>query len=157
MPETPIDDRPPAVDQSAAAALAATRLRAQVETLERRLHRRDEQRRAMLHIMGDLNESNKRLANQRKAMIHILADNNTGLFVGNAIDLIELGMTDTGRIVRELRQAMQQDDGRWHDCGLEGAPRPPPPVRPVPRTAEAGGQLERQPLPHARPAHRLLQ
>lgn len=28
----------------------------------------------MLHIMGDLNESNKGLANQRKAMLHILAD-----------------------------------------------------------------------------------
>ena len=36
--------------------------------------KRDERRRAMLHIMGDLNESNKRLANQRKAMMHILAD-----------------------------------------------------------------------------------
>jgi len=42
--------------------------------LEIRLRKRDEQRRAMLHIMGDLNESNKRLANQRKAMLHILAD-----------------------------------------------------------------------------------
>src|SRR5256885_1214478 len=48
--------------------------RAQVETLERRLRERDEQRRAMLHMMGDLNESNKRLANHRKAMLHILAD-----------------------------------------------------------------------------------
>src|SRR3954454_21837751 len=55
-------------------ATADSRFRAQVETLERRLHERDEQRRAMLHIMGDLNESNKRLANQRKAVIHILAD-----------------------------------------------------------------------------------
>ncbi len=52
----------------------ASHLRARVETLERRLHERDEQRRAMLHIMGDLNETNKRLANQRKAMLHILAD-----------------------------------------------------------------------------------
>src|SRR5213075_3319398 len=57
-----------------AAATAESRFRAQVETLERRLRERDEQRRAMLHIMGDLNESNKRLANQRKAMLHILAD-----------------------------------------------------------------------------------
>ena len=53
---------------------AESRIRAQVETLERRLRERDRQRRAMLHIMGDLNESNKRLANQRKAMLHILAD-----------------------------------------------------------------------------------
>src|SRR5918999_6597484 len=52
----------------------ASHLRARVETLERRLRQRDEQRRAMLHIMGDLNETNKRLANQRKAMLHILAD-----------------------------------------------------------------------------------
>ena len=53
---------------------AEPRLRAQIAMLERRLRKRDEQRRAMLHIMGDLNESNKRLANQRKAMLHILAD-----------------------------------------------------------------------------------
>src|SRR5881275_719746 len=59
-------DPPPATPDS--------RFRAQVETLERRLRERDEQRHAMLHIMDDLNESNKRLANQRKAMLHILAD-----------------------------------------------------------------------------------
>jgi len=182
---------------------AERRFRARVEMLERRLRARDEQRRAMLHIMGDLNESNKRLANQRKAMLHILIDyeqdrrrlagqterldnsrravlhilqdshkdkmrleaarkamihimgdlrdttaeiqrreqelrekqeqlvqagklatvgelttgvahelnnplNNIGLFVGNAIDLIELGATDRGQIVRELRRTTQQ-------------------------------------------------
>jgi hypothetical protein len=53
---------------------ANARLRAQVEVLELRVQRGEERRRAMLHIMGDLNESNKRLANQRKAMLHILAD-----------------------------------------------------------------------------------
>src|SRR2546426_3515204 len=74
MPETMIEDHLPAVAQPRAAATAESRLRAQVETLERRLRKRDEQRRAMLHIMGDLNEFNKRLANQRKAMLHILAD-----------------------------------------------------------------------------------
>jgi C4-dicarboxylate-specific signal transduction histidine kinase len=181
----------------------ASHLRARVETLERRLHERDEQRHAMLHIMGDLNESNKRLANQRKAMLHILADyeqdrrrlaqqaerldnsrrallhilqdshrdnlrleasrkamihimgdlrettievkrreqelrdkqeqlvqagklatlgelttgvahelnnplNNIGLFVGNAVDLLELGATDKGRLVHEMERALQQ-------------------------------------------------
>src|SRR5437899_1744808 len=160
-------------------------------------------RRAMRHIMRDLNQFNKRLTNQRKAMLHILADyeedrrrlahqserldnsrrallhllqdshtgklhleasrkatihimgdlretttemqrreqelrdkqeqlvqagklatlgelttgvahelnnplNNIGLFVGNAVDLIELGVMDNERIVRELRRAMQQ-------------------------------------------------
>src|SRR5438309_1199268 len=189
--------------EDAVAATAESRFRAQVETLERRLREREEQRRAMLHIMGDLNEFNKRLANQRKATLHILADyeqdrrrlarqterldnsrravlhilqdshkdklrleasrkamihimgnlqdttaemqrrehelrdkqeqlvqagklatlgelttgvahelnnplNNIGLFVGNAVDLIELSVTDKGQIVRELRHAMQQ-------------------------------------------------
>jgi C4-dicarboxylate-specific signal transduction histidine kinase len=182
---------------------AASHLRAQVEILERRLQARDEQRRAMLHIMSDLNESNKRLANQRKAVIHILADyeqdrrrlarqaerldnsrrallhilqdshhdnlrleaarkamihimgdlqettievkrreqelrdkqeqlvqagklatlgelttgvahelnnplNNIGLFVGNAVDLLEVGTTDKERIISEMESAMQQ-------------------------------------------------
>src|SRR5437868_1222819 len=189
--------------EDAVAATAESRFRAQVETLERRLRERDEQRRAMLHIMGDLNESNKRLANQRKAMLHILADykqdrrrlarqtdrldnsrravlhilqdshkdklrleatrkamihimgdlrettaeiqrrekelrdkqeqlvqagklatlgelttgvahelnnplNNIGLFVGNAVDLIELAVTEKEQIVGELQHAMQQ-------------------------------------------------
>src|SRR2546426_4946385 len=71
MPESVTEERQPIVPEFGA---AASELRAQVETLERRLRQRDEQRRAMLHIMGDLNESNKRLANQRKAMLHILAD-----------------------------------------------------------------------------------
>ncbi len=34
----------------------------------------EERRRALVHIMGDLNESNRRLADQRKAMLHILKD-----------------------------------------------------------------------------------
>src|SRR5258705_6447097 len=71
MPESVTEERQPTVPEYGA---AGRELRAQVETLERRRRQRDEQRRAMLHIMGDLNESNRRLANQRKAMLHILAD-----------------------------------------------------------------------------------
>ena len=37
-----------------------------------RVEKGEERRRACVHIMGDLNESNRRLADQRKAMLHIL-------------------------------------------------------------------------------------
>jgi C4-dicarboxylate-specific signal transduction histidine kinase len=42
--------------------------------LESRVQQAEERRRAILHMMGDLNESNRRLADQRKAMLHILVD-----------------------------------------------------------------------------------
>ena len=203
MTATVTEDRQLVVTDAGAPTTAERRLRVHVETLERRLQKGDEQRRAMLHIMGDLNESNQRLAHQRKAMLHILADyerdrrrlanqterldharrallhilqdshqdkvrleasrkamihimgdlrettaaverreqelrdkqeqlvqagklatlgelttgvahelnnplNNIGLFVGNAVDLIELAVAEKGQIVRELRHAMQQ-------------------------------------------------
>jgi C4-dicarboxylate-specific signal transduction histidine kinase len=50
------------------------RLRERVRQLEARVRRDEERRRALFHIMGDLNESNKRLGDQRKAMLHILGD-----------------------------------------------------------------------------------
>jgi C4-dicarboxylate-specific signal transduction histidine kinase len=50
------------------------RLRELVRQLEARVRRDEERRRALVHIMGDLNESNKRLGDQRKAMLHILGD-----------------------------------------------------------------------------------
>jgi signal transduction histidine kinase len=53
---------------------ANARLLAQVEALELRVERGEERRRAMLHIMGDLNQTNKRLSDQRRAMLHILVD-----------------------------------------------------------------------------------
>lgn len=49
-------------------------LRERMEKLETRVQKAEERRRALLHIMGDLNEINKRLGNQRKAMLHILDD-----------------------------------------------------------------------------------
>ncbi len=116
--------------------------------------RLDNSRRALLHILQDSHSSNLRLENSRKAMIHIMGDlretteeitrreqelrekqeqlvqagklatlgelttgvahelnnplNNIGLFVGNAIDLIELGSADRERILYELGSAMQQ-------------------------------------------------
>src|SRR3982074_3459953 len=74
MQERAIEDCRPGVSGPGAAATTESRLRAEVEILDRRLRKGDQQRRAMLHIMGDLNQSNKRLTNQRKAMLHILAD-----------------------------------------------------------------------------------
>ncbi len=128
------------------------------ESDRRRLARQTERlhssRRALLHILQDSHQSNLRLERSRKAMIHIMDDlrettdemqrreqelrekqeqlvqagklatlgelttgvahelnnplNNIGLFVGNAIDLIELGTADPDRIRGELTNAMQQ-------------------------------------------------
>jgi C4-dicarboxylate-specific signal transduction histidine kinase len=49
-------------------------LRERVAELELRVAQAEERRRALFHIMGDLNDSNKRLADQRKATLHILGD-----------------------------------------------------------------------------------
>ena len=42
--------------------------------MQQLLRKSEERRRAMLHIMVDMNEANRRLADQRKAMLHILGD-----------------------------------------------------------------------------------
>jgi C4-dicarboxylate-specific signal transduction histidine kinase len=52
----------------------AAALREQIGRLELRVERAEERRRALVHIMGDVNESNQKLAEQRKAMLHILGD-----------------------------------------------------------------------------------
>lgn len=49
-------------------------LSARLTRLESQVRRSDERRRAMLHIIRDLNQANKHLADQRKAVIHILGD-----------------------------------------------------------------------------------
>jgi C4-dicarboxylate-specific signal transduction histidine kinase len=124
--------------------------------LSRQTERLDNSRRALLHILQDSHQSNLRLENSRKAMIHIMSDlketteevqrreqelrekqeqlvqagklailgelttgiahelnnplNNIGLFIGNVIDLVELGMADPNpkRILQELHNAMLQ-------------------------------------------------
>jgi len=120
----------------------------------RQAERLDNSRRALLHILQDVHRSNERLADGRKAMIHIMGDlretteevqhrehelrdkqeqlvqagklatlgelttgiahelnnplNNIGLFVGNAIDHVELGIADRDRLLAELRHALQE-------------------------------------------------
>ena len=124
--------------------------------LARQKERLDNSRRALLHILQDSHQSNLRLENSRKAMIHIMSDlkettaevqrreqelrekqeqlvqagklatlgelttgvahelnnplNNIGLFIGNAIDLIALGLADPNpeRIMQELHSALHQ-------------------------------------------------
>ena len=49
-------------------------LRAEIEQLQLRVQQAEERRRALLHIMGDLHVSNRKLGDQRRAMLHILAD-----------------------------------------------------------------------------------
>jgi C4-dicarboxylate-specific signal transduction histidine kinase len=61
-------------DYPSGAAGDVEQLRAQIQSLEIRVHKGEERRRALLHIMSDLNVSNKRLSEQRKAMLHILVD-----------------------------------------------------------------------------------
>jgi C4-dicarboxylate-specific signal transduction histidine kinase len=135
--------------------------------LARQTERLDNSRRALLHILQDSHKSNLRLANSRKAMIHIMDDlrkttaaierrehelrdkqeqlvqagklatlgelttgvahelnnplNNIGLFLGNVIDHIELGMADKERIRRELDSAMQQVRKATETCAPSGA------------------------------------
>jgi C4-dicarboxylate-specific signal transduction histidine kinase len=63
-----------AVDEAQGTTESSEELLARVEELEQRVHEAERRRRALLHIMGDLNVSNRRLGDQRKAMLHILAD-----------------------------------------------------------------------------------
>src|SRR5438270_3633490 len=50
------------------------RLLEQKKALEMRVRKSEERRRALMHILSDLNNVNRKLNDQRKAMIHILAD-----------------------------------------------------------------------------------
>jgi C4-dicarboxylate-specific signal transduction histidine kinase len=52
----------------------AAALEERIEELQLRVRQAEERRRALIHIMGDLNESNRRLGDQRTAMLHILKD-----------------------------------------------------------------------------------
>jgi two-component system C4-dicarboxylate transport sensor histidine kinase DctB len=54
--------------------LDAAALREEIARLQQRVAQAEERRRALVHIMGDLNESNRKLGEQRKAMLHILKD-----------------------------------------------------------------------------------
>ncbi|HEX3203252.1 MAG TPA: ATP-binding protein [Nitrospiraceae bacterium] len=50
------------------------RLFARVKFLEGRVQKSERRRRALIHILSDLKESNRRLSEQRTAMLHLLSD-----------------------------------------------------------------------------------
>ncbi|HET8842274.1 MAG TPA: ATP-binding protein [Ktedonobacteraceae bacterium] len=64
---------PPEVDLKQLQADYAA-LKQQAQALESLVHKSEERRRALMHILSDLNQMNRKLNDQRKAMIHILAD-----------------------------------------------------------------------------------
>src|SRR6266849_3744614 len=95
--------------------------------------RLENSRKAMIHIMSDLRETTEAVQRREQELrekqgqlvqagkmttlgelttgvAHELNNplNNIGLFIGNAIDLIELGKADHQRILHELHSAMQQ-------------------------------------------------
>src|SRR5712692_1271308 len=95
--------------------------------------RLENSRKAMIHIMNDLRETTEAVQRREQELrekqeqlvqagklatlgelttgvAHELNNplNNIGLFIGNAIDLIELGKADHQRILHELHSAMQQ-------------------------------------------------
>jgi C4-dicarboxylate-specific signal transduction histidine kinase len=84
-------------------------LEREVEQLRARVQRAEERRRALLHIMGDLNESNRRLGDQRKAMLHILKDSNE----------TNLRLADSRKamihIMGDLRETTQEMERREHE------------------------------------------
>src|SRR5437016_5987338 len=90
-------------------------------------------RKATIHIMGDLREPTAEMQRREQewrrkqeqivqagklatlgelttGVAHELNNplNNIGLFVGNAVDLVDLAVTEKGEILDELRHAMQQ-------------------------------------------------
>ena len=90
-------------------------------------------RKAMIHIMGDLRETTEEVQRREQELrdkqeqlvqagklatvgelttgiAHELNNplNNIGLFVGNAIDHVELGIADRDRLLEELRHALQE-------------------------------------------------
>ena len=84
-------------------------LRARVADLERRVRQAEERRRALLHIMGDLHDSNKRLGQQRKAMLHILEDSHQSNL------RLEASRKAMIHIMGDLRETTAEMERREHE------------------------------------------
>jgi C4-dicarboxylate-specific signal transduction histidine kinase len=87
----------------------AAALEEEIEQLQLRVRQAEERRRALIHIMGDLNESNQRLGDQRKAMLHILKDSNeSNLRLGNSRKAMIHIMGDLRETTQEMERREQE-------------------------------------------------
>jgi C4-dicarboxylate-specific signal transduction histidine kinase len=87
----------------------AAALREEIARLEQRVVQAEERRRALVHIMGDLNESNRKLGEQRKAMLHILEDSHaSNLKLGDSRKAMI-------HIMGDLRETTQEMERREHE------------------------------------------
>ncbi|MDP9491411.1 MAG: ATP-binding protein [Actinomycetota bacterium] len=81
----------------------------EVEQLRARVQQAEERRRALIHIMGDLNDSNRRLGDQRKAMLHILKDSNeTNLRLADSRKAMIHIMGDLRETTQEMERREQE-------------------------------------------------
>jgi C4-dicarboxylate-specific signal transduction histidine kinase len=100
--------QPDAAGNGAGAAETAE-LREQVEQLQARVQQAEERRRALLHIMGDLHVSNRKLGEQRRAMLHILQDSHeSNLRLENSRKAMIHIMGDLRETAQELRDKQEQ-------------------------------------------------
>jgi C4-dicarboxylate-specific signal transduction histidine kinase len=84
-------------------------LREQIARLEARVEKGEERRRALVHIMGDLNESNRKLGEQRKAMLHILEDSHqSNLKLGDSRKAMIHIMGDLRETTQEMERREQE-------------------------------------------------
>jgi C4-dicarboxylate-specific signal transduction histidine kinase len=98
--------QPAAANGSAA---DAEDLRQEVEQLRARVRQAEERRRALLHIMGDLHDSNRRLGDQRKAMLHILKDSHgSNLRLENSRKAMIHIMGDLRETTQEMERREQE-------------------------------------------------
>jgi C4-dicarboxylate-specific signal transduction histidine kinase len=81
----------------------------EVEQLRTRVRQAEQRRRALLHIMGDLHDSNRKLGDQRKAMLHILKDSNeTNLKLADSRKAMIHIMGDLRETTQEIERREQE-------------------------------------------------
>jgi C4-dicarboxylate-specific signal transduction histidine kinase len=106
---TPEPDAHAAGANGGSAPPAAEDLLQEVEQLRARVRQAEERRRALLHIMGDLHDSNRKLGDQRKAMLHILKDSNeTNLKLADSRKAMIHIMGDLRETTQEIERREQE-------------------------------------------------